>query len=124
MSEEIIKSRKPVWIALSEFYLDCGLEDDDLERIALVFFKSDYNLDEIRLINIYEVKPVLHSNLQSTVGSWSGFDEEWLLAAISSRIVDYNRVYEKLPGIFLIFRYIFSNKYWKQIERIYQRLKT
>ncbi len=124
MSQGIIESRKPIWIALSEFYLDCGLENDDLERIALIFFKSNYTLDEIRLINTYEVKPVLFSNLQSAAGVWSAFDEEWLVATISSRIVNYDRINEKLPALALFVRHIFSNSYWKKIDKIYQKLKT
>jgi len=41
-----IEHRKPIWIALSEFYLDTELEDSDFERIALIIIDSPYTFKE------------------------------------------------------------------------------
>ena len=37
-----IKERKPIWIALSEFYLDIELQESDLRDIAFKIMKVQY----------------------------------------------------------------------------------
>ena len=73
-----LKRRKKVWNALSEFYLDTSLRASDFERIAAVFKQSVYSIEEIKLIDLYEVFPLLQANLLSVAGEWAGFDEDWL----------------------------------------------
>jgi hypothetical protein len=60
-----IEQRKPIWIALSEFYLDTELGDSDFRQIPFTILESPYSLDEVKTINKYEVFPVLQSNLLS-----------------------------------------------------------
>ena len=82
MNEDKLKRRKPVWSAISEFYLDTELSDDDFKRINTIFKQSNYSLQELEDIDFYEVWPILKSNLFSTTGVWSGFDEAWLFQEI------------------------------------------
>ena len=81
-----IDRRKPVWIALSEFYLDTELQPADIEAIRLVFAQSGYTIDEIRRINYEEVAPILLDNLLSPAGVWAGFDADWLTKTIMARL--------------------------------------
>ena len=39
-----IKERKPIWIALSEFYLDIELQESDLRDIAFKIIESTIHL--------------------------------------------------------------------------------
>jgi hypothetical protein len=81
---EVVR-RKPVWIALSELWLDTELTDDDLRRIAGAMRRSGYTVGELRHIYLYEVAPVVFTNLLSVAGEWAGFDEEWLVAEVTKR---------------------------------------
>ena len=74
----ILKVRKPLWIALSELFLDTELQDYTHTHIAKVMKESGYALDEIEDILMLEVFPVLISNLHSIAGEWAGFNEAWL----------------------------------------------
>ncbi len=109
--------RKPVWMALSEFYLDTELTADELTRIHVVFVESGYSQKEILEINYNEVAPVLIANTWSTAGVWAGFDEEWVIESITKRV---NKKPNKLqiPGIrWLANRHVdFSTKaYFRQV---------
>ena len=95
-----IERRKPVWLAISEFYLDTELSNTDLIRISEIFKKSGYSEIEIKEIDFYEVYPIVGSNLLSIAGVWEGFDEEWLFNEILSKRVNKKRT----KGIFYFFR--------------------
>ena len=112
-----ISRKKPVWHALSEFYLDTELGESDVQRIAVILKESDYSIEELKRINYEEVAPVVSPNLMSTAGAWSGFDKVWLENEIVKRINSkktksiFNKIYK---------RYIdwTTNRYWKPIEEI------
>ncbi|NUO00493.1 MAG: hypothetical protein HUU01_07755, partial [Saprospiraceae bacterium] len=80
-SSSVILQRQPVWIALSEFYLDTGLDEHDLKRIAQVFKASGLDFGTVKDIDKLEVFPVLQSNLFHTAGTWGGFDPDLLTEA-------------------------------------------
>lgn len=109
--------RQPVWIALSEFYLDTELGENELQVITKVFKDNGYTIEELKEINYDEVAPIVSRNLVSTAGEWSGFDEEWLVGKILKRINKgkprpfFNTIYR---------RYIDSmtNRYWRQISEM------
>lgn len=82
LTQEEINRRKPVWVALSELWLDTELEPSDLERIAKCMKQSGFSVKELRHIYLDEVAPVLYPNLLSPAGEWMGFDEEWLCEAV------------------------------------------
>lgn len=81
-SAEELEIRRPIWIALSELYLDTG---PDWERIAESCARSPFATPEIRRILFDEVHPVVHLNLWSTAGVWDGFDQDWLITSILVR---------------------------------------
>jgi hypothetical protein len=73
-----IEERAPIWIALSELFLDTELQDDDRERIAKTLAASPYSEKKLEEILRFEVTPVLKANLRCVAGEWSGFDEAWM----------------------------------------------
>lgn len=101
-----IKDRKPIWIALSNLYLDTELQDADYEDMVSKFIKSPYSLNEIKQINKHEVFPVLKANLVSVAGVWEGFDEAWLINKIENKLK--NRT--KLISLNLEVSYAMSKK--------------
>jgi hypothetical protein len=109
MTATEIERRKPVWSALSEFYLDTELSKDEISRIAKVFSDSKFSMEELKEINYSEVGPVVFTNLYSTAGAWNGFDEEWLYEQITERL-------NKKKGEGLIAK-MFRPLYRKQIDK-------
>lgn len=83
--------RRPVWVALSELWLDTELSEDDLRRIARVLADSGLSLDELRRVYLVEVAPVVHPNLLCVAGEWTGFDEAWLCSQIVRNLRDRPR---------------------------------
>lgn len=80
-----VDERRPVWLALSEFYLDTELDDRDCERIARILCASPYTLEEIEKIYREEITPVVWLNGLSPAGVWDAFDPEWLCAEAAKR---------------------------------------
>jgi hypothetical protein len=81
---EDIESRRPVWQALSDLFLDT---DTSLSREWRVreLAKSPYSIEELEEILVTEVYPACRGNLLSIAGEWAGFDMEWLGGKIQSR---------------------------------------
>ena len=86
MTNEEIELREPIWLALSELWLDTELTERDLDSIASVMAESKYSLRELRGIYLYEVAPVVYSNLLNVAGEWAGFNEEWLYGKIKEEM--------------------------------------
>jgi hypothetical protein len=80
-----IANRCPVWVALSDLYLDTELYPDDLELLAETLAASPYTTDELKHILLAEVHPACMTNLRQVAGVWSGFDPVWLRASILGR---------------------------------------
>lgn len=85
MSPDDVAARRPVWSALSDFYLDTDVEGF-YSPAAGVLAASGYTLDELLDILRHEVHPVLHRNLQSAAGEWAHFDADWLEQRILQRL--------------------------------------
>jgi len=77
-----LNKRKPLWLALSDLFLDTELQECDLQYIANAMKESSYSLEEIEDILMSEVFTVCVVNLQSPVGEWNCIDEKWLYNAI------------------------------------------
>jgi len=119
-----IEERKPIWIALSEFYLDVELQESDLSHIALMVFESPYSINKVKKINKYEVFPVLQPNLLSVAGAWAGFDEEWLINSITDSLTKRKAI--KTIGIeisYLLFKWM-CKEYWEKLDKAYDQIKT
>jgi hypothetical protein len=119
-----IQKRKPIWIALSEFYLDSALDDAALRHIAFTIIDSSYTFQEVKRINKYEVFPVLQPNLLSPAGIWAGFDELWLVETITSRIRSKNFLNDAgLELSYQAFKWMCKD-YWVRLERVYNELQA
>lgn len=118
-----IEERKPIWIALSEFYLDTELDDAALRHITFTIIDSPYTIDEVKHINKYEVFPILQPNLLSPAGVWAGFNEEWLVERITSRLQSKNVFNDAgLEVSYQTFKWMCKD-YWQRLERIYNDIK-
>ncbi len=119
-----IEERSPIWIALSEFYLDRELEEEDIRNIALKVIQSTYSLEEVKEINKYEVFPILKSNLLSVAGEWAGFHEEWLINRIQ-RSLEKRNTFKRIiiEILYPIFKVTF-NHYIKKLENVYKQINT
>jgi hypothetical protein len=80
--ESDIATRRPVWSALSELFLDTSLDSSDYERLAARLARSPYSLEELDRILLWEVYPACRSNLVSIAGEGMGFDGQWLESRI------------------------------------------
>ncbi len=69
--------RIPVWLALSDLYLDTDVTMS-YDYIVRTLAASPFSLDELHEMLMYDVHPVLYSNLMSMAGEWGCFDEAWL----------------------------------------------
>ena len=85
LSATELARRKPVWIALSDLWLDTEFTPADEKRVAAVLIASHYPVPELEEIYLYEVAPVVSGNLLAVAGVWQGFDEAWLCAAARRR---------------------------------------
>lgn len=81
LSTEDLEARRPVWGALSEFWLDTELSDATVSNIARRLAASPYSLTELEDIHRREVAPVVSTNALSIAGEWAGFDSAWLSEA-------------------------------------------
>lgn len=118
-----LNERKPIWISLSEFYLDTGLDTKDFRTIALTISKSPYTFNEVKQINQYEVFPVLQNNLLSFAGEWTGFNEEWLIEEITKNITKRSFFKDlKIKISYQLFKST-QKEYWIQLEKEYNLIK-
>lgn len=85
LSGSELQRRRPVWTTLSELWLDMELDRRDLERIAGTLADSGYSIGELDEIYLYEVAPVVSSNLRVPAGVWEAFDPDWLHAQVQQR---------------------------------------
>lgn len=81
---EDLKTRKPVWEALSTLFLDTDVSlfrEWRAEKLA----ESAYSIEEIEEILRDEVFPVCSWNRFGVAGEWAGFDPDWLQERILRR---------------------------------------
>lgn len=76
--------RRPVWLALSELFLDTEV-DARLPSLAQSLAASGYSDAELDWILRRELQPLLQWNLVPVAGVWEGFDPEWLEQSIIAR---------------------------------------
>ncbi|NOT93478.1 DUF7079 family protein [Ferruginibacter sp.] len=118
-----LEQRRPIWIALSEFYLDTELQDADFRQIAFAIIDSPYTFEEVKTINKYEVFPVLQGNLLGVAGEWAGFDESWLVEKILFLIEKKSKISKLTTEItYQMFKWMCKD-YWKKLEAIYNDIK-
>lgn len=107
-----IDRRRPVWVALSDLYLDTELQPSDHDRIAGTIVASGYSIDEIEKILRREVGPIVGMNMLSVTGEWTGFNEDWLVESI----LRYQSSWRRFLPRFTAFGMIRSH--WQEIQRL------
>lgn len=119
-----ITQRRPVWVALSEFYLDTELQDEDFKWIAGVLLKSPYSLEEVKAIDRYEIFPVLQFNMLVPAGVWEGFEEALLVERITAHLARRS-VWRNFTEKIHFQRYKWMHKRsWQELEKAYNELKS
>lgn len=119
-----IEERKPIWIALSDFYLDTELQELDFRHIAFKIIESPYSFEEVKEINKYEIFPVLQPNLMNVAGEWAGFNEEWLVNRIQESLSKRNTAKKiGIEGAYLTLKWMCKD-YWEKLEKVYTELKS
>jgi hypothetical protein len=104
-----LERRRPLWVALSDLFLDNQLEHNDYRYVATAILKSEYSPTDVQEILWNEVFPAVGSNLNNIVGEWAMFESGWL----ENQILDPGPSYcwrdhpntavflikERLPGV-------------------------
>jgi hypothetical protein len=103
--ESALRARRPVWVALSELFLDTELDDAALADIVRVMAESTFSIEELRDIYYVEVAPVAGPNTRMTAGVWQGFDPD----ALCARIVENLTL---RPGRTAFFARFFLTRWW------------
>ncbi|MFS4493690.1 hypothetical protein [Maribacter sp. 2308TA10-17] len=111
-----IEERRPIWIALSDLYIDNELQDYDFKYISQKIKASPYSLEQIKQIDKEEVFPVLHTNLLTVAGIWTGFQEEWLITEIMRKLEKRNFLSRLMNGIMYAFLKSMQKDNWRKIE--------
>jgi hypothetical protein len=70
--------RRPVWLALSDLFLDTEVSEAFYKYIAETIVASAYTPAEVHAILWDEVFPVIEWNLRHPCGVWEGFHAEYL----------------------------------------------
>ncbi|MEM9075404.1 MAG: hypothetical protein AAGC43_00115 [Bacteroidota bacterium] len=113
-----IELRKPIWLALSEFYLDTELESADYDRIAQVLKASGLSIGQLKEIDRFEVFSVLKANLLSVAGVWTGFDEAWLYAICTKSYLKKDKPLLRLKNkIYHLFLRKMTKDHWFEIKK-------
>ena len=124
LSAEVVKDRRPVWAALSEFWLDTELQEFQLKYIAKVCATSPYSLSEIKAIHFYEVAPAVSINALSPAGAWSGFESEWLFEQCARNAMERRHLLWRARQWFRrpMF-WFFTSSYWRQVVPAFKALR-
>lgn len=118
-----IDERKPIWLVLSQLYLDTELQDFDFQNIANIINQSPYNFEQVKKIDRLEVFPILYANLIVTAGVWDEFDSEWLIKAIVNRIESYSFLKRFIDKIKYKLLASMNKDLWKNIESEYIKIR-
>ena len=82
---EMTRERMPVWSALSQFFLDTELQDEDYHHISKILARSPYSESELWEILRFEIYPACRANLLCVAGEWIAFGEEWIMERVAPR---------------------------------------
>lgn len=86
---EKIMTHKPLWLALSNLFLDTEITDNTRKHIARIVLQSPLTREQVHQVLWLEVFPALCENLRIVTGEWAGFNETWLV----------NRIINVLSGV-------------------------
>ena len=111
-----LEKRKPIWKAISAFYLDTELQDYDYTFIAEILQESKLSMRQLKDIDRYEVLPVLKFNLISVTGVWTEFNEKLLFEHCSKHFKKRSLI-TRFTSKILQFFYGDNQQHWQQIEK-------
>ena len=115
LSESDIESRRPVWVAFSDLFLDTDVSLR-YENIITVCAESNYSTNELEDILRHEVAPLVSGNLWSVAGEWSGFDPDELAQEISGNC-------ERPASFWQLTKIKFKNRWFKRyIDEHWERI--
>lgn len=117
-----VQKRQPIWIALSDFYLDTELQVHDFKHIAVIIKSSSYSLEDVKAIDKEEIFPVLYKNLLSVAGIWSGFEEKWLVEEITKNLQKRRGLKKLMLNIKYASLKWMCADYWKRLEAAYKEI--
>ena len=99
LSEDEIERRLPVWMALSDLFLDTELDKAWYGAIAKRIAASRFTHDEVTAALWDDVFPALADNLRVPAGEWGCFDRDWLKTRILTVRSDPAAAMSKYRGI-------------------------
>ena len=113
-------ARRPVWLALSDMFLDT---DTSLTRDwrARELAASPFSLDELEAILVDEVYPICRANLLSIAGEWAGFDATWLEQRITRRL---SSRFRPLHAVNLGRLTVHASGEWRATKREVMRIRS
>lgn len=79
-----LEHRVPVWVAMTDFFLDTELSFIDSGRMAIVCAASPYSERDLERILFTEVLPAFLPNLFSFAGEWAGWEDDFIKRRILS----------------------------------------
>ncbi len=108
----------PVWLALSELFLDSEPTPEDHRRIAVRCGASPYSVEKLNAILENELYPPLIGNLLvMSGGEWGGFGEEWIRKEIAPRIGRRRRL--PFPPLM---RWMYRD-HWMKIKTVIEEMR-
>lgn len=129
LTQAEIEHRKPLWLVLSDLWLDSEPSEFTYQAIVREILSSGYSFEKAEKIMSEEVAPVVYSNLFNMFpgGTWDGFDDKWLYIKILENIEkqENNSIYrswiKSSVGKFLMTKMIQND--WKKVIGLYQKSK-
>lgn len=96
-TEAEITRRKPVWIGLSDLFLDTDVSLVDA-RLSKTLKESGFDADEVEKKLREEVGPVFFTNLTVVAGEWAGWPDEWIVSEVTKYLskAEVLRIAQKL----------------------------
>lgn len=73
-----IDRRLPVWVAMTDFFLDTEIQSDTISHIARTIDAAGFGAAEAEAILFYEVAPVFRQNLMAGAGEWAGWPHDYI----------------------------------------------
>lgn len=84
LSPEEIARRAPLWIALSDLFLDTEMREIHYRGIRDAALSGGFTAGEVKAILTDEVAPVVGANLLQVAGEWAMFDPDWVGEQVSA----------------------------------------
>ncbi len=85
LSDEDIRLREPIWVALSDLFLDTDVSLFDA-RIVSAIRASRFSASEVEQILRDEVGPVFYDNLLDVAGEWAGWTDEFIKVEVRAHL--------------------------------------